>query len=386
MFQVDERVAPDGDPDRNANLLLERLRRAARPAPPARPPDAGHRRPISRGRVRGTRERSPRVAPLDVVHLGIGDDGHTASWPPGDPVDRLAPRRSTSAAEYQGRRRMTLTPRSSTRPASRIVLVTEARRRRSSRRWLARRPHAADRRGPPHGTIAVARRDRRRGRAARVASRRWTSPTTPQWAALLATPRPAAPARAVRRRSRTGRSGSPLTAGDLRLDYSKNLVDDARRSAPLLAVVEASGVRERARGDVRRRADQRHRAARRAPPRAARAGGRGRSSSTASNVVPGGARRAATGWASSPTRCATARGAARRAAPITTVVNIGIGGSDLGPAMAYLALRAFGRAGPRVPVRQQRRRRRHHRRTSPTSTRRRRCSSSARRRSRRSRR
>ena len=44
-----------------------------------------------------------------------------------------------------------------------------------------------------------------------------------------------------------------------------------------------------------------------------------------------------------------------------TVVNIGIGGSDLGPAMAYLATEPFGHPELRVPLRQQRRRRRHHR-------------------------
>ena len=57
------------------------------------------------------------------------------------------------------------------------------------------------------------------------------------------------------------------------------------------------------------------------------------------------------------------RSGAWRGAPASamrTVVNIGIGGSDLGPAMAYLATEAFGDPDC-VPVRQQRRRRRHHR-------------------------
>ena len=42
--------------------------------------------------------------------------------------------------------------------------------------------------------------------------------------------------------------------------------------------------------------------------------------------------------------------------PIRTVVNIGIGGSDLGPAMAYEALRALRRARDRRALRRQRRR------------------------------
>ena len=46
---------------------------------------------------------------LDVVHLGLGDDGHTASWPPGDPVvDATAP--VAVVGPFNGRLRMTLTP------------------------------------------------------------------------------------------------------------------------------------------------------------------------------------------------------------------------------------------------------------------------------------
>ncbi len=71
---------------------------------------------------------------------------------------------------------------------------------------------------------------------------------------------------------------------------------------------------------------------------------------------------------------------------IRNVVNIGIGGSDLGPVMAYEALRALQRARPDVPLRLERRRHRLRRGRRATSTRRRRCSSSPRRPSRRSRR
>ena len=74
--------------------------------------------------------------------------------------------------------------------------------------------------------------------------------------------------------------------------------------------------------------------------------------------------RAATDGARSRGRCATARGAATPAAAIRNVVNIGIGGSDLGPAMAYDALRAYSRPRAAVPVRLQRRRRRSRRRAS----------------------
>ncbi|MEO6124065.1 MAG: 6-phosphogluconolactonase [Ilumatobacteraceae bacterium] len=107
LYQVDERVATDGDPDRNATQLTEHL--IDRIQIPAR---NVHLMPVtaaSLGRACARYAASLGDEPLDIVHLGIGDDGHTASWPPGDPVIDVSDPVAMSAV-YNGRIRMTLTP------------------------------------------------------------------------------------------------------------------------------------------------------------------------------------------------------------------------------------------------------------------------------------
>jgi 6-phosphogluconolactonase len=129
VFQVDERVAPAGDADRNLTHLKESLLEHAPLAPGqifAMPVNANDLDSAAAEYAQTLQRECGSPAVLDLVHLGLGPDGHTASLVPGDPVLHVDDADVGLAGPYQSRRRMTLTYPAINRARQVLWVVTGA--------------------------------------------------------------------------------------------------------------------------------------------------------------------------------------------------------------------------------------------------------------------
>jgi 6-phosphogluconolactonase len=133
LYQVDERIAPDGHPDRNLTHLCNSF-----VAP--LPPENLHAMPVeSEDLEAAVRHYAAPFAHhvLDLVHLGLGPDGHTASLIPGDPVLDVTDVDIALTGIYQDRRRMTMTYPLINRARCILWLVTGAAKMAMTARLLA---------------------------------------------------------------------------------------------------------------------------------------------------------------------------------------------------------------------------------------------------------
>jgi 6-phosphogluconolactonase len=135
LFQVDERIAAPGSEDRNLTHMVLGLSMEHQPA--LRP------MPVSNRDLDAAAREYEASLPdrFDLVHLGLGPDGHTASLIPGDPVLEVSDRRvAVTETYYQGYRRMTLTYPAIDDARQVLFLVTGAEKREALAKLLARDP------------------------------------------------------------------------------------------------------------------------------------------------------------------------------------------------------------------------------------------------------
>jgi len=143
VVQVDERIAPAGDPDRNFTHLRESLLEHA-----ALPETQIYAMPVEEADIEAAAGRYARrleqiagTPPvLDLAHLGLGPDGHTASLVPNDPVLSVSDRDVAVTGIYMERRRMTLTYPMLNRSRRVLWLVTGAEKLATLPRLLAADP------------------------------------------------------------------------------------------------------------------------------------------------------------------------------------------------------------------------------------------------------
>ncbi len=156
IVQVDERVAPAGHPDRNLTHLLESLLNQTLLSAQqihAMPVEDSDFENAARRYASVLEQLAGKPSVLDLVHLGLGPDGHTASLIPNDPVLDLMDRDVAVTGIYQQRRRITLTYPILNRARRILWLVTGA-----EKAGMLARLRAAD------GSIPAGRVNQQRGR------------------------------------------------------------------------------------------------------------------------------------------------------------------------------------------------------------------------------
>jgi len=135
LFQVDERIAAAGSEDRNLTHMVLGLSMDHQSALRPMPVTQRDLEAAARDYESSLPER------LDLVHLGLGPDGHTASLVPGDPVLEVTDRRvALTEGAYQGHRRMTLTYPALTEARQIVWLVTGEEKREPLAKLLAADP------------------------------------------------------------------------------------------------------------------------------------------------------------------------------------------------------------------------------------------------------
>jgi 6-phosphogluconolactonase len=151
IFQVDERVAPAGSDERNLTHLVESLSIGAQGS--IRP------MPVTDDDLEAAADRYAEQlpdGPLDLAHLGIGPDGHTASLVPNDPVlDVMDKRVAVTRGEYQGVRRMTLTYPEINRIRSLLWVVTGEEKVDALQKLIAQDPSTPSGRVRPEGDSLI---------------------------------------------------------------------------------------------------------------------------------------------------------------------------------------------------------------------------------------
>lgn len=130
VFQVDERLVPDDDERRNVRLVREAFGQGGLPLTNLHAVPAGSANPQTAAEryTRDLRAVCGKPPVLDAVHLGLGEDGHTASLFPGDSA-LDADGDVAVSGEHGSMRRITLTLGTINRARARIWLVTGAHKR-----------------------------------------------------------------------------------------------------------------------------------------------------------------------------------------------------------------------------------------------------------------